>query len=442
MAGDTAQRKRVCTSHVRAILVLFCLLVAPAESSPALAKTAVSAIELLVAFSGENATQYEPFFRFSEETRIVTVEIHAVGIHDTTARYSGREHAWHEVNNILRITTADGFEGVSGVDAYYDGAFSDELLLELQGVAGDLLALKSLDPVEVGTLLAQTHPGLSDAARSSIDIALWDLAARRADRPLYQLLGAKRDSIQPYASLRFYESLPEYIEAVNAAAKFGYTTFKFHVWGLIEEDLRLVELVQQTFADSAYRFMIDLEAAYGLEDALRLGEKMDEGLFIWFEAPVDDEQLEQYAKLKSRLAVSIIPAGYNIYSPEFIRRGIKTNAWDAGRFDATVVGGITQALRLLMIANEAGLPIEIQSWGHSLTQAANLHLMLANERTQYFEAAMPKHAFEFGMKNGNLLDRGRVSAPGGPGLGLEVDWDRLVEADFYRKSVAVTPVDR
>ena len=68
--------------------------------------------------------------------------------------------------------------------------------------------------------------------------------------------------------------------------------------------------------------------------------------------------------------------------------------------------------------------------------------MLANERTQFFEAAMPKDAFEFGMKNGNLLDRGRVLAPGGPGLGLEVDWDRLVEADFYRKSAAVTPADR
>jgi L-alanine-DL-glutamate epimerase-like enolase superfamily enzyme len=396
----------------------------------------------LTAFSGESASHYESFFRFSEDARIVTVEIHAVGIHDTTARYSGREHAWHEVNNILRITTADGFEGVSGVDAYYKGTFGDELLLELQGVAGDLLALKSLDPVEVGTLLAQTRPKLSDAARSSIDIALWDLAARRTDLPLYQLLGAKRDSIEPYASLPFYESLPEYIEAVKASAKLGYTTFKFHVWGLIEEDLRLVELVQQTFADSGYRFMIDLEAAYGLEDALRLGEKMDEGLFIWFEAPVDDEQLEQYAKLKNRLAVSIIPAGYNIYSPEFIRRGIKTNAWDAGRFDATVVGGITQALRLLMIANEAGLPIEIQSWGHSLTQAVNLHLMLANERTQYFEAAVPKDAFEFGMTNGNLLERGRVVAPKGPGLGLEVDWDRLVEADFYRKSAAVTPADR
>ena len=418
-------------SFARSIAALLCLLVTQTDSSSYADEISMTAVELLTAFSGESAKQYEPFFRFSEETRIVGVEIHAVGMESTTARYSGQENAWNVVNNILRITTADGFEGISGVDSYHQGAFSGEHLLELQGVAADLLALQSLDPVEVGTMLERTRPDLSDASRSSIDIALWDLAARKADRPLYRLLGAKRDSIEAYASLPFYDALAEYVEAVNAYAKLGYKTFKFHAWGRIEEDSRLVELVQQTFADSPYRFMIDLEGAYGFEDALRLGGEMDKRLFVWLEAPIDDELLEQYGELRSRLGVSIIPAGYNIYSPEFIRQGIETGSWDAGRFDATTVGGISKALELLMIANDANLPIEIQSWGHSLSQAANLHLMLANERTRYFESPMPKAAFEFGMKNGNLLDRGRVHAPKGPGLGIEVDWDHLATADFY-----------
>ena len=420
--------------HTRTIAALLCLLLANAESSSSSGDASMNAVELLTAFSGESATQYEEFFRFSEESRIVAIGIHAVGMESTTARYSGREEPLYEVNNILRITTADGFEGISGVDSYHQGQFSDEHLRELQSVAADLVALQSLDPVEVGTILERTRPDLSDAVRSSIDIALWDLAARKADRPLYKLLGEKRESMEPYASLPFYDSLPEYVDAVNEYAKLGYTTFKFHVWGSIEEDVRLVELVQQTFADTPYRFMFDLEGAYDLEDALRLGEKMDEGLFLWFEAPVDDALLEQYGELRNRLGVQIIPAGYNIYSPDFIRQGIEAGAWDAGRFDATTVGGISKSLELLMIANDAGLPIEIQSWGHSLTQAADLHLMLANERTDYFEAPMPKEAFEFGMTNGNLLERGRVVAPQRPGLGIEVEWDRLATADFYVSS--------
>ncbi len=46
-------------------------------------------------------------------------------------------------------------------------------------------------------------------------------------------------------------------------------------------------------------------------------------------------------------------------------------------------------------------------------------------------APMPKEAFEFGMKNGNLLDRGGGGGTEGPGLGISVDWDRLTRADFH-----------
>ena len=430
------KRKSIYSFYAWMIAVSLCLLVARTESAPLSGNTYLNAVQLLTTFSGERAEQYEPFFQFSDETRIVSVEIHAVGTDNTDARYYSGTEVWKQMNNILRIKTADGFEGTSGVVSEHQGEFSDEHLLELQSVTADLLGLRSLDPVEVGAMLERTKPDLSDAARANIDIALWDLAARRAGLPLYELLGAKRDSIEPYASLPFYDSLPEYVEAVNDYAKLGYRIFKFHVWGLIEEDSKLVKLIQQTFADSPYRFMIDLEGAYGFEDALRLGGEMDEGLFIWLEGPIDDELLEQYRELRSKLTLPIIPAGYNIYSSEFIRQGIKTGSWDAGRFDATTIGGITKALELLIIANDADLSIEIQSWGHSLAQATNLHLMLANERTRYFEASMPKEAYEFGMKNGNLLDQGQVVAPELDGLGIEVDWDNLTMADFYIKIVA------
>jgi L-alanine-DL-glutamate epimerase-like enolase superfamily enzyme len=275
---------------------------------------------------------------------------------------------------------------------------------------------------------------LSDKARSSIDIALWDLAARKVGLPLYKLLGAKRHSIEPYASLPFYDSLPAYVVAVEEYSRLGFKTFKVHAWGQIEKDSQLVDMIKQTFADTPYRFMIDFEAAYDIDDALSLGRKMDQKLFAWLEGPIDDAHLEQYAELRRKLAVPIIPAGNNIYSAEFIRQGIEKQSWDAGRFDVTVIGGFSKALELMIIANGAGLPIEIQSWDHSLSQVANLHLMLANERTRYFEAPMPKAAFEFGMKNGNLLKQGKIVAPEGPGLGIEVDWDWLHTADFYRSS--------
>ena len=231
------ERKSVYLFYAPMIVVLLSLLAARTESSPLSENTYQNAVELLTTFSGERAEQYEPFFQFSNEAKIVRVEIHAAGTDNTDARYNSGTEVWKQINNILRITTADGFEGISGVVSEHQGEFSDEHLLELQSVSDDLLALRSLDPVEVGTMLDRMRPDLSNASRANIDIALWDLAARRADRPLYELLGAKRDSIEPYASLPFYDSLPEYVEAVNKYAKLGYSTFKFHVWVRLKRTL-------------------------------------------------------------------------------------------------------------------------------------------------------------------------------------------------------------
>lgn len=414
---------------------IFCFLLMSITKSYAMTdKTYANAIELLTAFSGEDAKRYEQHFKYSDQAKIISVEIYAVGNESTTARYTDEELVWKEVNNILRVTTADGYEAISGVDTYYQGQFSDQHFLELKSVIDDIMGLKTLDPVEVHEILMQTRPNLSNETRASIDIALWDLAARKAGLSIHEFLGSNRDSIEPYASLPFYYTLPEYIAAVKEYAKLGFKTFKFHVWGRMEKDSKLIEEVHQTFADTPYKFMIDFESAYDLDGALKLGKMTDENLFVSYEALIDDTLLEQYAKLKNTLPMSIIPAGYNIYSAEYIRQGIKKMSWDAGRFDVTVVGGYSKALELMIIAEEGELTIDIQSWGHSLAQAANLHLMLANDRTEYFEAPMPKAAFEFGMKNGNMLKQGIVVAPEGLGLGIEVDWDLLETAAFYRSS--------
>ena len=123
------REKERSSFFARSIAALLCLLATRADSSPFANETTMTAVDLLTAFSGESAKQYEPFFRFSEETRIVGVETHAVGTESTSARYSGWEAAWKEVNTILRITTADGLDGVSGVDSNYQGQFSDEHLV-------------------------------------------------------------------------------------------------------------------------------------------------------------------------------------------------------------------------------------------------------------------------------------------------------------------------
>ena len=393
----------------------------------------MNSIELIAAFSGADASHYESLFSFSEACQVVDVEIYAIGNEDTNAQYSAKWEVWKQTHIILKLITADGYEGISGVTSFNSGNFSDSCLLELQSITSDLCKLRTMDPVKVGVILAQIRSNLSDLARSSIDIALWDLVAKRANISLASMLGAKRNSIKAYASLPCFESLSNYSDAVKKYAKIGYTVFKFHVWGDLNKDTALVKSINKEFKNSDYQFMVDLESTYSLDDAVKLGQTMDQDLFIFIEAPIDDHLLQQYRKLREILTIPIVPDGFELYSAEFINQGIREKSWSAGRFDATIVGGITESLRLMIIANEANLPIELQSWGYTLVQLANLHLMLANERSQYFETPTPINVYNFAMKGGIFFDRGFVFDPNKHGLGIEVDWDELATADYYIK---------
>ena len=72
---------------------------------------------------------------------------------------------------------------------------------------------------------------------------------------------------------------------------------------------------------------------------------------------------------------------------------------------------------------------ELQSWGYTLIQAANVHFGLAFEHTGYFELPVPYEMFEYGVENPFRVGTdGSVDAPTGPGLGIEVDWERMDHA--------------
>ena len=106
------------------------------------------------------------------------------------------------------------------------------------------------------------------------------------------------------------------------------------------------------------------------------------------------------------------------------------------RFDVTFAGGITSALRLFDVAEMFGLDVELTSYGQTLVQAANLHVMLAFGKTSFFERAVPSEEFEFGVTTPIEMDTdGTVGALEGPGLGVELNEEAIASAVLSRFSV-------
>jgi L-alanine-DL-glutamate epimerase-like enolase superfamily enzyme len=90
----------------------------------------------------------------------------------------------------------------------------------------------------------------------------------------------------------------------------------------------------------------------------------------------------------------------------------------------------------MTVADEAGIDVELISYGHTVIQATNLHVALAFGRTTYFEQAVPVEPWEHAVRNPiHSGSDGRAHVPDGPGLGIELDQDMVEAATIERLAV-------
>ena len=389
--------------------------------------------DLINKLTNKSKINYDSFFYSSDNPDIKTIEIYAYGLNETDAKYSSKWEVWKHLNLVLRVITFDGLEGLSGITTNSIKEFDLSHYYELSSVCSYLLSIKKNDPIVIRRLLKNKYPNISDSVLACIDIAFWDLAAKKASMPLYKFLGGQKHIMKAYASLPFYSENTDLIANIEFHSQMGFEVFKIHTWGLIDKDLELIDLIEEQFRNRTFQFILDLEGEYNFDQALRIGKAMNKDIFIWLEAPMKDNLLNDYRRLKSTISIPIIPDGYTIYSEDHIENGLKHDCWSAARFDVTIVGGLTKSLELIDIIDKYSAKLEMQCWGNSLVQALNIHIMLASNKSTYFETPVPIDLYHFGLKNDNLIENGFTREFKKPGLGIEVDWEKLSDADIYEK---------
>jgi L-alanine-DL-glutamate epimerase-like enolase superfamily enzyme len=241
-----------------------------------------------------------------------------------------------------------------------------------------------------------------------------------------------------YASTPLLEQTENYVEAVAKLKAQGFKAIKFHCWCDPRKDMEMVRAVKARYgSDASLRFMLDVEMRYTPTDAYRVAKELEELDYEWFEAPLLDTELRGYQELRRRVNVPIIPAGNWLLAPGLIEAAIQLGCWSSAMIDSTIVGGFTPARTIMALAAANSMNVEVQCWGYTLTQAANLHLMLAYDNCTYFEQAVPVEPYEFGSLNFIRTDsQGYVHAPAGNGLGIEVDWDAIRKSSFLSYEIA------
>ena len=334
---------------------------------------------------------------------------------------------------VVRLTTAGGLVGFAGAANYSDFSHEGSVAEALRSIAPSLLGQSPLHREAIWqSMLSKTIPR-APQAQSLLDVALWDLVAKAADMPLWQLLGGARDRIAAYASTPLLADAEAYVDEVARLRAQGFGAIKFHCWCESGRDLAMVRRVHASGQAEGADLMLDVEQRYDATDALRVGRALGEMGYVWFEAPLDDYDLRGYQRLTRELDIDVVPAGNSVVDHRLVAFALGAGCWDRVRIDVMTCGGLTGALKVMALAEAHGTTVELQCWGYTLGQAANLALMLGQANCTYFEQPTPYEAFEYGAETviRTGVD-GCVHAPAGSGLGIETDWAAMERAALGR----------
>ncbi|NJP94849.1 mandelate racemase/muconate lactonizing enzyme family protein [Nonomuraea sp. FMUSA5-5] len=287
---------------------------------------------------------------------------------------------------VLHVTVHDT-DGASGTGFTYaltggiEGAHAILTSLYTPAVTG-------LDPLDWERtwhrLWAATHRvgrGVALPALSALDIAMWDLRARRAGLPLFRLLGAHRDTVPIYGSGRATHQMSDddLVAGALSYVEEGYRAVKLRagVHG-VEADVRRVARVREAVGPEIV-IMVDCNERLTAADAQRLGHRLGEHDVAWMEEPLPSDDVRGHALLAARCPVPIA-VGEHLLGRFEAKQYLDEGACAVLMPDAPLAGGISECLRIATLAEAASVAIS----PHFLPEL-HVHLAAAAKSATYVE---------------------------------------------------------
>ena len=269
---------------------------------------------------------------------------------------------------------------------------------------------------------------------SAIDIALWDIAGKYYKKPIYQLLGgAFRKKIKPYATGFYRLNGKDEAERLSDEALMhyenGFDHMKIKLGFGVSDDLKVMESIQKTLSNKNCTFMIDINHAYGVTEALELGYALEEFNLRWYEEPVVPENIQGYAYLRNKLKIPIA-GGENEHTLYGFKDLFKLGCIDIAQPDIGSCGGITGAKHISILAQSFGIEVNPHVWGSAVAQSASIHFIASLPATNHslftrqpiLEYDQSDHPFRQKLlKNPIKMNKGYIIVQESPGLGIELN---------------------
>ena len=338
--------------------------------------------------------------------------------------------------NLHTLVVVETDAGVTGVGSSFTSRGLVDGAIEL--LRPNLIGESAIEPERVSEKLHQMtfwqgRGGAVTHAISGIDIALWDILGKACGQPVGRLLGGYyRDRIKPYGSLLF-EDPATFPNVLTAATGRGFKALKLG-WGPFgridaEMDEKLVRTARETVGPEV-ELMVDAGGSdqfwpHGYKWALERAKMLADYDVVWFEEALPPDDIDGYVKLREHSPVPIAGGEVLTRRQSFIP-WIERGALDIVQPDVTKVGGISDLRRILWMACDHNVLLVTHGWNTALGLAADLHIAAAHPTARWVEYITPSPYIEEIVTTPFVIDAdGLLEIPTGPGLGIELDWDRI-----------------
>jgi L-Ala-D/L-Glu epimerase len=291
----------------------------------------------------------------------------------------------HYAQNVLvRIHTDEGIYGVGECSAFpmIVGETQDTCLLMIKEFAG---IWKGKDPLDIVNRLQELddYSAHNSTAKSAMDMALYDLASKAADKPLYAYLNGLRRDIETDMTIGI-GTAEEMVQKALEYTQNGASILKIKLGKKVKDDIHRIQSIRKSIGDDV-TLRLDANQGWSFNDAQAAFEAMAPLNIEFCEQPMRTWYDDLLPELKQLSAVKIM-ADESCFNHHNARHLINSHSCDYINIKLAKSGGIHEALKIHEVASSAGMDCMIGSMLESrVALSANLHLAYACPGIKFFD---------------------------------------------------------
>jgi len=259
----------------------------------------------------------------------------------------------------------------------------------------------------------------NNSAKAAVDMAIYDLIAKSVGVPLYRLFGGTANVLETDITVNL-DTLEKMVAESQKQLQDGFNILKIKVGGDPQLDIQRLQSIQDAIG-TAVKIRIDANQGWNAKEAVLVGKELQRrNLNIeLMEQPVPARDFEGMRYVRDQLLMPVV-ADESVFSPQDALELIRLRAVDGLNIKLMKCGGIYNALKIVAIAEAAGIPCMVGSMMEShVSVTAAAHFAVSRTSVYRYDLDAPLFC-SINPANGGISYQGnKVSLPDLPGLGID-----------------------